>query len=214
MKSGLLSLALLPLVVLAQPVPPTVPPATRADPLDTLATDSPFLPGTGSGKAAATSTGPLEMRSVVFVDGAYRFSIYDQGTGESDWVGIGEKGFPFVVRSFNKERDELTVEHQGRSVVLGLQPARIASAANQPNPPGPVPLPTQGNPSNPTNRRNQSVPGGGPGNPPAANMPSSAEAQRLQNLADEIRRRRGIGSRITLPQSQPKQSNQPRNNRP
>lgn len=220
MKSGLLSLALLPLVAWAQPASPTAP-AASADPLDALASDSPFLPGSGGSRGAATATGPLEMRSVVFVDGAYRFSIYDQGTHESNWVGIGEKGYPFVVRSFNRERDELTVEHQGRSMVLGLQPARMASTANA-TPPAPGPLP---GPGDPANRRNQGPPNAGPGagSQPAGNAPNAAEAQRLQNLADEIRRRRGTGFRFNPPsanqpnQSNPSRNNQtnpPRNNRP
>lgn len=235
MKSGLLPLALLPLAALAQPAPATTP--APADPLDALAADSPFLPGTGAGRAAAASTGPLEMRSIVFVDGSYRFSIFDQGTGQSNWVGIEEKGYPFVVRSFNRERDELTVEHQGRSVVLGLQPARMASAAVA-GPASPAPLPGQnqgqglgpGDPNNPTNRRNQAQQNAGPGpaggqaGQPASSAPNAAEAQRLQNLADEIRRRRGGGFRFNPPSAnqanqsnqtgQPNPSNQRKDNRP
>jgi hypothetical protein len=203
-------LVLLPVALMAQPAGPAAPAASvaPADPLDALAADSPFLPGSGARSPAATSTGPLELRSIVFVDGAYRFSVFDQGTSEANWVGIGERGYPFVARSFDRERDSLTVEHQGRTVVLALQPARMASSGHM-QPPSPSPLPGQGDPTNPTNRRNAQ---GGPvanpagGNPPGgpnATQPNPAEAQRLQNLADEIRRRRAMGSRINLPQPQP-----------
>jgi hypothetical protein len=207
MKCVLATLVLLP-AMMAQTAQTTgkAAAAPRADPLDGLVADSPFLsPAGGMRSAAATSTGPLELRSVVFVDGAYQFSIFDQGTGESDWVRIGEGGYPFVARSFNRERDALTVEHQGRTLVLALQPAKMASgAAAQPQSQPPLP-----GPGDATNRKGNPPPGQGPPHtaanasnnaptPPGAT--SAAEAQRLQNLADEIRRRRGTGSQMNLPQ--------------
>lgn len=207
------SLLLLPVALMAQPAAPTTTtaPTTPADPLDALAADSPFLPANGSPRGAtATSTGPLELRSIVFVDGAYRFSIYDQGTQKAEWVAIGEKGYPFIARSFNRERDTLSVEHQGRAFTLALQPARMAASGTAPAPsPTPLPGPGQPGPNNPASRKPQAAPATGPGGVPlpAANAPNAAEAQRLQNLADEIRRRRGNGSRFTLPQSQPQKKN-------
>lgn len=210
-------LVLLPVSLLAAPAPPANPaaPAAPADPLDALAADSPFMPGTGARGVANASTGPLELRGIVFVDGAYRFSVFDQGTGESNWIGLDEREQPYVARSFNRERDTLTVEHQGRTIVLTLQPARMASSGtSMPNSPSPLPGQGQG-PGDPTNRRNNQPSGavsGGPvpTNVPAAGAPNPAEAQRLQNLADEIRRRRGMGSRINLPQPQPQQQPQPK----
>lgn len=225
-------LLLLPVSVLAAPAPPAAAPSTpaaaaatpaaaastpAADPLDALAANSPFLPGTGARGVANAATGPLELRSIVFVDGAYRFSIFDQGTGEANWVAIGDREQPYVARSFDREHDSLTVEHQGRTMVLSLQPARMASSGTAVHPsPSPLPGQGQGDPTNPTNRRNNQGPTPASGIPtgsgpmPNANTPNAAEAQRLQNLADEIRRRRGAGSRINLPQAQP----QPQTKRP
>ena len=200
MKRALLSLILLP-VAIAQTTPP-------GDPLDTLVTDSPFVPASGGARAVAGATGPLELRGIVFDEGAYRFSVFDQGTGEANWVTLGERVQSFLARSFNQERDLLTVEHQGRTVVLALQPAKMASGAAAMNQ-GPVPLPGAGEPG--TRRNNGAIqPGGNASNAagpvpmpppgPAAN-PNPAEAQRLQNLALEIRRRRNTGSQIVLPKN-------------
>jgi hypothetical protein len=142
MKSGWLALVLLPVAAAQTPTPgPPNPATTPADPLDALVADSPFgAPAGGSRPGAPSATGPLELRSIVFVDGAYQFSVFDQGTGKAEWVKIGESGFPFVARSFNRERDSLTVEHQGRTLVLALQPAKTAaSGTNTPPPPSPLP---------------------------------------------------------------------------
>jgi hypothetical protein len=205
MKVLLATFALLP-AAFAQTAPGPAA-APRTDPLDALVADSPFMSPGGAGRAGvAASAGPLELRSVVFVDGAYQFSIFDQGSGESEWVRIGERGHPFVARSFNRERDTLTVEHQGRTIELALQPAKMASAGGAPAQ-SPTPLPGPGNAGN---RRNNQGPGPvpAPGLTPAGNAPpmpapgatNAAEAQRLQNLADELRRRRGMGSQMNLPQ--------------
>jgi hypothetical protein len=209
MKSGLVLLALWS-VAAAQTKP-------AADPLDGLVADSPFLPAAGGrGVAGVGAEGPLELRGIVFDDGAYRFSVYDQASREATWVRLDERGLPFVARSFNRERDALTVEHRGRTLVLELQPARMASGNAGP-PPSPSPLPGAVDPNQGGQRGASLQPprqaSGGPGGaPPAANAPgagppssntTAAEAQRLQNLADEIRRRRGSGSQLVLPKKNP-----------
>ena len=210
MKSALLALIFAPMMA-AQPAAPAmsvpVPAATSSDPLDALVADSPFgAPSGGNGKAAAGATGPLELRSIVFTDGAYRFSIFDQGTGKAEWVKLDERGFPFLARSFDRERDALTIEHRGRTVVLALQAAKTAAATNPAPPNGPPPLPgaaRNGAPPSSTNASNGPGPNGVPTNaaPPAPpSTTNAAEAQRLQNLADEIRRRRGSGP-LVLPKN-------------
>lgn len=212
MKAGLIAL-ILATTVAAQPAG-TSPSASGSatapsDPLDALVADSPFgAPAGGTGKGAAGATGPLELRSIVFVDGAYQFSIFDQGSGKAEWVRIDERGFPFVAKSFNRERDSLTVEHRGRTVVLALQAAKTAAATNNAPPNTPPPLPgaarNNANPTGVSSGPTPSNPGAGntnagPAPSPAGNT-NAAEAQRLQNLADEIRRRRGSGP-ITLPKN-------------
>ena len=232
MKSRFL-VPVLPLMAALMGAPtPTAPPATApaagaapaaaataGDPLDALVADSPFGAPAGGGRAATPgATGPLELRSVVFVDGAYQFSVFDQGSGKADWVKIGEHGFPFIARSFNQERDALTVEHQGRTMVLSLQAAKTGTAAGNQPPPSPSPLPganrngqaqvpgaqTNANAGSPNGgpgpaNGNANANGGVPAPPSATSNTNAAEAQRLQNLADEIRRRRGSGPQLVLP---------------
>ncbi len=227
MKAGLLALLFLPAMAAppaalvrsappaAGPVSPAETPAA-ADPLDALVADSPFgAPAGGGRNVTPGATGPLELRGIVLVDDAYQFSIYDQSSGKADWVKIGERGFPFVARSFNQERDALTVDHQGRTLVLALQAAKTGTAGGNAPPASPSPLPgparngggpasggpagnNPGNPSGGPGNSNANA-GAGPAPPPSTANPNGSEAQRLQNLADEIRRRRGSGPQLVLP---------------
>jgi hypothetical protein len=187
------------------------------DPLDALVRDSPFLPGAGAARGGGTtSDGPLEFRGVVFEQGRYTFSIYDQASQQSYWVAIGDADAPIRVRSYDREQDIVTVEQQGRSVALKLQPGHVAGQAAQPqgeSPAAPAPLPTAAqvqaaangpgrtaSPAGPGAPQpgvpNAPRPGGSPGaGPTAASSQANAggqqaEAQRLQELADELRRRR------------------------
>jgi hypothetical protein len=185
------------------------PPA--ADALETLLRDSPFMPAAGARTTTAGETGPLELRSVVLEDGVFAFSIYDEASRQSSWVKLGENGYPFVARSFDHERDALTVEHRGRTMVLTLQPARMSSqqvagatppplpTAGQANGPGNVPSPMQ-NPG--TFPPGGPVPTAGPAQPGSPTVTNAQEAQRLQNMADEIRRRR----RLSIPPQLPRRN--------
>jgi hypothetical protein len=177
-----------------------------SDPLEGLLKDSPFLPAAGGARAGAGDAGPLELRSVVFEDGAYVFSIYDQGSRESSWVKLGEGGHSFVARSFDRERDTLTVEQQGRSLVLTLQPARMSNQQVANAAPSPLPNAAEANGQSPAQQNASGTAAGGPPvatpgqNPPAAPPGmNAAEAQRLQNMADEIRRRRRFPQPTQLP---------------
>ncbi len=165
--------------------------AQTTDPLESLVRNSPFLPASGGG--AAADSGPLEFRGVVFERGAFTFSVYDQGTKESSWVRLGEKGFPYLVRSYNRENDTIVVEQNGRTLTLTLQTAKVnnaplVAALPQPaTPPGTLvagPLPGQPAGVGPA----------APGASPMAGPVNSDEAQRLQKMADEIRRRRNLRS--------------------
>jgi hypothetical protein len=187
----LLTLALIPAVMSAQTT--GVP-----DPLDALVKDSPFAPVAGAARSAnGGQTGPIEFRSVVFENGEYAFSLYDQGSQQSAWVKIGETGLPFVVRSYDRERDIVTIEHQGQSLVLELQPGRMTD--QQPGASGPpMPVPGNSGPGNvpplPTPGQMNSSQGPQPASPanavPPPGFTNEMESQRLQALADEIRRRR------------------------
>lgn len=203
---------LLPLVVLplfAADAPPAAP-----DLLDGLVRDSPFVTPAG-GRTANADAGPFELRGVVFEGGAYSFSIYDPATKESAWVKLKENGFPFVARSFDRERDTLLIDYQGRSLALALQSTKTMASAQTAPAQSPAPLPTQPGATSQNGARsttpatgainpNQPMPNSPSGGiPPMPSTMTPAEAQRLQNLADEIRRRRNVGS-PPVPPPQPK----------
>lgn len=175
--------------VVSLPAQVVVPP----DPLDALVRDSPFLPGASTARTPATGeSGPLELRSIVFEQGKFFFSIYDRGSRESKWVTLGQRDLPFVARSYNQEQETLTVDYQGRTVALKLQPSHIAGQSEPGSAPPPPPLPSADEaarqrgpqPSNSV----QPSPSPAPVPPPGAVKPE--ESQRLQEMADEIRRRR------------------------
>lgn len=180
-------LALFPALLVAQSVAPP-------DPLDALVKNSPFLPASGASRAAAAGEGgPLEFRSVVFERGQFVFSIYDQASKQSKWIKLGPGETPFIARSYDREHDTLSLDYQGRSQVLKLQAGHIASQPPAGSAPAPAPLPS----AQEAGRPNQT-----PNNPtakPPANL-APAESQRLQTLADEMRRRRQTLPPPTIPQ--------------
>ncbi len=186
-------LALLTIPVLAQPTPAAAPAAS----LQNLVANSPFGPlasGPAGGPPTAT---PLEFRGT-FVDGNERFfSILDAGSRRAEWVGLNESGRPFVVKSFDPDKESIAVEFQGRVLDLKLRDARIvaapmAAAPAAPNPGQPQP------PGQPT-----------PGAPTVS--VSTTEAQRLAQVAEEIRRRRALRQQAT---SQPPPNTAPPPNTP
>jgi hypothetical protein len=179
----------MPIISLAASVALAAQVAVPSDPLESLVRDSPFLPGTGVVRSVASGeNGPLELRSVVFEQGEFLFSVYDQGTRESKWVRLGQQDLPFVARSFNQEQDILTVDYQGRTLALELQPAHIADQPPAGSQPAPPPLPSAGETARQGGVRPSDSASSNPAPPPAALKPE--ESQRLQEMADEIRRRR------------------------
>jgi hypothetical protein len=151
--------------------------------LESLVRDSPFRPPQGGAAPAEGSPGQFEFRGVVVEAGGYSFCIYDQGRHAADWVKLDEPGRPFVARRYDPAKDTLTIELSGQALTLALKRAQVQALT--PPPPvasPPPPLPVNGAPA--SGPAAGSVPP-----PPAAN---AAEAQRLQNIADEIRRRRGV----------------------
>lgn len=181
----------LPFIFLAVSLSLPAQVAAPPDPLESLVRDSPFLPGTGPVRPSGSGeSGPLELRSIVFERGKFFFSIYDQGSRESKWVTLGQQDLPFVARSFNQEQDILTVDYQGRTIALELQPAHIAGQSQPGSVPAPPPLPS----AEETGRRGGAPPAdSAPSNPSSAAPPATMkpeESQRLQEMADEIRRRR------------------------
>lgn len=142
----------------------TTGPATLQD----LVARSPFAP---AGPSAAAAGQALEFRGT-FVDAGERFfSIVDPATRRAEWVGLNEPGRSFVVRSYDPQRETVVVEHQGRTLDLKLPSARIGA------------LPAAA----------QAVAGQPPAARPAVNAGETrTDAQRLAQVAEEIRRRRAL----------------------
>lgn len=167
----------------------------RPDLLTSLVRDSPFLPGAGGDRPAEGGSAQFEFRGVVAEAGGYLFSVYDQGRREAGWVRLNEPGQPFVARHYDAAKDTLTIEHAGQAQTLALKRAPVQPlAAAPPAQASPPPLPTTGT-ATPPAAGNASSP---------ANVTNAQEAQRLQNIADEIRRRRAI--RQTPPPERPAQT--------
>jgi hypothetical protein len=103
------------------------------------------------------------------------FSIYDPTRHSSTWTGLNDTSHEFIVRSYDAERDAVTVDFQGRSLNLALKTAKVASApviAPQPTPPAGSPQPV--------------------GGPVVLNPTPADEQRRLEAIAAEVNRRRMI----------------------
>jgi hypothetical protein len=151
--------------------------------LESLVQDSPFRPGQGGALPADGGPAQFEFRGVVAEGGGYSFSVYDSGRREAGWVRLDEPGRSFVARHYDPAKDTLTIEHNGQALTLGLKRATVQPLAQAlPAPAAPPPLPTTG----------PAPPAAGSPAPPPTNVTNAQEAQRLQNIADEIRRRRTL----------------------
>jgi len=161
-----------PLVLAAQ---------TPAPSLQSLVSNSPFGLANQPGAAQNAVAAPLEFRGT-FVDAGERFfSIVDTATRRAEWVGLNDTGHAYVVRNFDPDNETITVEHHGRTLNLKLHSAKIGVLP-------PAQVAAQPTPQQPANTQ-------------ANAAPSTAEAQRLAQVAEEIRRRRALRQQAANPQN-------------
>lgn len=144
-----------------------------------LALPSPFLPAGGAPSTAAATNGPIEYHGYMVTSDGERFSIYNTAKKTATWVGLNERGNPFVVRLHRLvggSTDQITVDYQGGPVVLALKEAKIVSVA--------VPaVPAFGSP--------QRILPGGVTAPAVQGTPSNLPAgASLDEWAAEVQRRR------------------------
>ena len=157
-----------------------------------LAFSSPFLPAGGAPVAAVTTNGSIEYHGYMATPNGERFSIYNTAKKTATWVGLNDRGNPFVVRAHRLGgggTDQITVEYQGSSMVLALKEAKIASVAAPVAPvfgapPGLAPVPAPA----------------AQGTPP--NLPAGAS---LDEWAAEVQRRRQLRQQPTPPAGTPAQ---------
>ena len=137
---------------------------------------SPFLPNELAAAAPVTpAEAPRFVGLNVLPSGTW-FRLIDGVTGKGVWLREGETGYSFVVRQHYviNGRDQIVVEQNGRSLSLALREARIATVRSATSAPpvalSPVPAAvTQSVTLNPT---------------------PESEAARLQDIINEVQRRR------------------------
>ena len=152
--------------------------AEPATGLDALVANSPFgqvRGGPGGGDAANQ---PLEFRGILEEGNSCVFSIYDTASHHSSWVGLNVSSDDFVVKEYDAAHQTLSVNQNGRILTLALKSAPKVAQANPIVRPGPMPMPNQNPGMN-----------NGPMLQPGAGGP---DAQRLQQIAQEIERRRAL----------------------
>lgn len=150
--------------------------AFAAGQLDSLLSNSPFG-SAKSNQAADTTTQPLEFRGVLEENGQQVFSVYDTATKRSRWVGLNAANEDFVIKSYDAEAHTISLEQRGRVLALTLKSGPKV-VQNFPQ------LPQPGMQPGANGQPGQILPNGAVGKGP--------EAQRLQQIADEIRRRRAL----------------------
>ena len=163
--------------------------------LNGLVTNSPF----GSAKTGAaggnTNGEPFEFRSYLEENGSKFFSIYDTATHRSTWVEINDPVNGFAVKSYDAAKENITIDYQGKVMTLGIKRAPpVAQVMQQPIQPMPGP---NGMMQPPTNQPGQVGPTG----------PTAVDQQRIQQIQEEIRRRRALRSQAAMPANTPGQPN-------
>jgi len=161
--------------------------AAPADKLSGLVSNSPF----GSGKSGAAGAGSngetLEFRAVLEEGGNKYFSIYDTATRRSNWVELNDPVNGFSVKGYDAAKENITVEYQGKSMTLAIKRAPAVAQAMQPQP-------------MPANNATVVGPGGGP---IVQTAPSATDQQRIQQIQEEIRRRRALRNQSMVPSVNP-----------
>lgn len=146
--------------------------AQEAPDLNSLLSNSPFDSAPGTGGPAKTDN-PVEFRGVFAEGGEYFFNLYIAANTRSKWLGLDETyDEKLTVKTYDADKQQLTVDYQGKTLTLTLGSAkRITTAAAPSNPP-----PATAQPAN------QAVQPG----------PAISDQERLSKIADEIRRRRAL----------------------
>ncbi len=149
-----------------------------------ISTESPFVPKNGQAMAAPTENSLIELRGVMTTPDGLRFGIYEPGSQKGNWVKANETGFGYVVRSYDADKLAASVEYQGRVQALMLKEARFDGTGAPVPPPNIIPGPQMRPP--------------GPGAPAVTTNPAD-DAKRLEQVANEVRRRRAARQAASAP---------------
>jgi hypothetical protein len=154
----------------------------QANVADELVRNSPFLPDGWAPPQPRPQPAPpprptqpqpldrVEFRSKVNLGGKTTFSIFDPTNNRSHWLGLNQTEGGFTILEYKPKEDSIVVRHDGRTRTISLHEAKVQAMAEA------APAPTPG-------RAQGGV---------AASQPAASPEERMQNLAEEIRRRREI----------------------
>ncbi len=169
-----------------------------ASQLDSLLANSPFG-SVKTGQPVDSGNQPLEFRGISEENGQQFFSVLDTTTKRSRWISVNDSSGDLVVKNYNAEANTLTVEQNGHALTLTLKSGpRVAQNIPPPMPQGMPP----GNNGLPGQTMTNSMVGKGP------------EAQRLQMIAEEIRRRRALRQQPNIQMPLPNPNAAPGTNGP
>ena len=146
-----------------------------ADLLEDFAKNSPF-PQAKAGQAADAGNQPVEFRGVSEENGQVLFSVFDTATKRSRWLTLNDTTGDLVVKSYDAEAHTVSLEQNGHALSLTLKSGPKVAQQNIP-PPMPPGMPGA------NGLQGQVMPNGASRGP---------EQQRLQQIAEEIRRRRAL----------------------
>jgi hypothetical protein len=179
MKTRLFSLAGLSVLVLCR-----LGAAPTPEKMTGLLNNSPF----GSAKSAQSAVGgngePFELRAVLEENGSKFFSIYDTATRRSNWVELNDPVNGFSIKSYDAAKENITVDYQGKSMTLAIKRAPAVAQVMQ------QPMPSVPGPNGPMVQPNM---------PGVQGAPTAVDQQRIQQIQEEIRRRRALRSQAVVP---------------
>ena len=147
--------------------------------LSGLVNNSPFGTLKSGGPGSNGANEPFEFRSVMEENNNKYFSIYETATRRSNWVELNDPLNGFSIKSYDAGKQTITVDYQGKAMTLAIKQAPAVAQVYQAPSPQVGPVPVMQNPGNP------SVQAG-----PV--MQTAIDQQRIQQIQEEIRRRRAL----------------------
>lgn len=175
---------------------PAASPEKEKPNLNGLVANSPF--GSAKSGSAMGSNGnePFEFRSVVYENNSQFFSIYDTNTHRSTWVELNDPVNGFSIKSYDAAKESITVDYQGKAMTFAIKRAPAATQIFQPPQQQPTPMPGP-------NGVVQQQPGVAQPGQVSPSGPSAVDQQRIQQIQEEIRRRRALRSQAATPNGTP-----------
>ena len=123
---------------------------------------------------AERNRGPVEFRAVEEEQGRIFFSLFETGPRRSTWVELGQPVDGVCVKAYDDVHQSATVLINGTEMTLPLRRAAAVVQAANLNPPAVSAAP------------------GTPGLAESAESESEAEKERMEQVREEIRRRRAL----------------------